>query len=86
MQEYINEIVFTRDDCGDELWDCVAQQLKLLCKAQQIATIYDDDNDIIVIKYSHSRAEYGSPLPEWLTPEEREEIYSYRASKEEKGI
>lgn len=76
----VNEIVFTRSDCGDELWYCVAEQLKLLCKAQYVATVYDDDNDIIVIKYSYKDEAYGTPLPEWLTPDEREKVYDIRAN------
>lgn len=80
----VNQIVFSRDTHGDNLWSVVAQQLEILMKNDEICTVYDDDTDIIVISFEHNERKefWGCTNPYWLTPEEVEWIERLRSEKE----
>ena len=69
-----NEIIFTREDFGDNLWNAVGEQLKLLIQANYICVVRDDDVGIIVIEFQEANQEYGCAYPYWLYPEEEETV------------
>lgn len=83
----INEIVFVKsvyNDDRDRMYDAIRDQIKILMEQEYVCTIYDDDLDIIVIKFEHNdRKDYwGCTNPYWLTPKEVEILESYRAKQE----
>lgn len=83
----VNEIVFCKsvyNDDRDRMYQAVLEQIKLLMEQEYICTIYDDDADIIVIKFEHDdRKEYwGCTNPYWLTPKEAEELERFRSETE----
>lgn len=47
----VNEIVLSREQHGDKLWEEVATILRILTKNEEICVVYDDDTDIIVIQH-----------------------------------
>lgn len=71
----VNEMVFTPEKYGGDkaaMWSDVASFLKMLLTNQCVATIQDDDVDIIVIRYEHDERfdVWGCKNPYWLTEEE----------------
>ena len=70
----MNEMVFSSEcyNNSDEMWRDVANFLRLLTKNEYIATVRDDDINIIVIEYEHNELcePWGCPNPVWLTEEE----------------
>ena len=83
----VNEIVFCKavyDNNRERMYNAVRDQIKLLMEQEYICTIYDDDVDIIVIRFEHNDKKdyWGCTNPYWLTPKEAEEIESYRARQQ----
>lgn len=68
--DYPSEIVFTKERCGEKLWDMVKQQLEILCSNDYIATIFEEETGIIVIRYSYADQTMGCKYPYWLTEDE----------------
>lgn len=76
-----NKIVFTKDEFGDELWNTVGEQVRLLLKAGYDIKIYDDEPafNIVVIEYNHATyKDYGNDRLEWVTDEEYDNILAAR--------
>ena len=71
-------IVLTSEAFGDKLWEAVSQQIKILVKSGYILQVYDDDIDIIVIKYAYKDEDLTSYRLEWLTDEEVDYIDDLR--------
>ena len=79
-----NEMVFTiepyRKPCGNDdealdlMWEDITRFLRVLARNDMVATVYDDDTDIIVVRYDYNDADMGGPMPFWLTPDEYEEM------------
>ena len=78
MDKRYEEIVLTEKDFGEELWDCVVGQIKLLIRAGYECEVYEEEKGIIVIHYNHDRNKaYGNETIYWLTPKEAEQIKNY---------
>ena len=81
----VSKLVLSREAFGDDLWNVVGEQLKILTREGYICVVYDDDIDIIVIQYEyrdkHDSIYYGLPQPVWLNEDEQEVIESYRDQK-----
>lgn len=82
-----NQIVLSREDFGDDLWNVVGQQLSILTRAGNICVVYDDDVDIVIIQYEHDDIHpkdnfgyYGVCNPIWLSYDEIQNIESERQS------
>lgn len=80
----VNEIVLSREQHGDRLWEEVANILRILTKNEEICVVYDDDVDVIVIQHEHKDKGFGGDYwgvvnPYWLEPEDVE----YLESREE---
>ena len=76
----------TIEEARDLMWRDIAKFLQLLSKQGNIAVVYDDDVDIIVIQYDHYESrgnEWGVPNPHWVNDEEFEEILISRDSNDE---
>ena len=78
-----NTIIFTEEECSEALWDCVGKQIKLLCKANYICTVREEEHGIVRIDFESARAEWGGLYPYWLYPEEEETII-YNDEREKK--
>lgn len=87
-KENVNEIVLSRDQHGDKLWEEVANILRILTKNEEICVVYDDDTDIIVIQHEHNdkkvsdRIYWGVTNPYWLNPEDVEYLENRDAEVE----
>lgn len=71
----VNEIVFTPekyDGDREAMWGDIMTFIKMLLTNQYVATIRDDDIDVIVIHYEHDERfdAWGVKNPYWLTEEE----------------
>ena len=76
-KENVNEIVLSRDQHGDKLWEEVANILRILTRNEEICVVYDDDTDIIVIQHEHNDKGsagmyWGVTNPYWLDPKDIE--------------
>lgn len=78
-----NTIIFTEEECGEALWGCVSKQIELLCKANYICTVAEEEHGIVRIDFESARAEWGGLYPYWLYPEEEETII-YNDEREKK--
>ena len=67
-------IVFTNEEFGDDLWNNVGEQLKLLAEARYICVVKEEEHGIVVIQFQHDRPEWGDAYPYWLYPEEEETV------------
>lgn len=80
------EIVLTRDNFGDKLWEKVATTIQLLIEGdyQCKVTCAEPAMGIVEIEYCYkSNVEWGGDYLEFLTDEEWEEIWSNRRYKRE---
>ena len=80
----VNQIVFSKTVWGDRLWEVVSKQLQILMENEEVCTIYDDDKDVIVIKFEHDeRKDYwGCTNPYWLTRKQVEWLESLNNTEE----
>lgn len=79
-------LVLTKEDFGSELWNAVAEQVKLLLQAGYDIKIRDDEPsfNIVVIEYNHATYKgFGNDRLEWVTEEELENIWAMRNYEEE---
>ena len=74
----VNCLVLTSDIFGNSLWDTVAKQIEILIKQGYQVQVYDDDVDIIVIRYAYRDEELTNYRLEWLTDEEVDYIDDLR--------
>ena len=78
MDKRYEEIVLTKENFGDDLWNQVSNVLCLLCKAGYECEVYEEEKGIIVIHYNHDRNKaYSNETIYWLTPKEAEQIKNY---------
>ena len=78
MNNY-EEIVFTIEDFGEDLWSEVAEFLRIATRAGYTCEVYEDDFDIIVVRYNYEKSkEFGNPTIEWVTPAELVVLDNYR--------
>lgn len=81
MKKY-DQIVLSREAWGDELYNVLGQTLKILLREGYECQIYDDDLDILVIKFNYSkRMGFGDPELMWLEEDEVDLINDYRAGE-----
>lgn len=61
-----------RDEALDLMWRDIGEFLAMLMRNNQIATIYKDEEGIIVIEYAHCERYdvWGIQNPQWITEEE----------------
>jgi hypothetical protein len=67
-------VVLTRDQFGEQLWEKVGEQLHLLIQAGYVCVVREDEFDIVTIEYQHGNYEYGYARPCWLYPKEEETV------------
>lgn len=85
---HFNTIVFAREsyhNSRDQMYQAVAQQLRLLMENNYVCKIYDDDVDIIVIEYEHDehKEPWGVTDLIWASPEEVEYLIDRRIEEQE---
>lgn len=82
--EDINEIVLTRDDHGDKLFEVMGETLKILTTSGYTCEVYADEPGlgIYVIKYDHKNPELTANELLWVDTE-KYYIGEYGADKEE---
>ena len=63
----------SKEEARDLMWKDISTFLAILLKNDNIAVIYEDEVDIIVIQYEHDeRIEaWGVANPHWITDDER---------------
>jgi len=83
--EDLNSITLTEDEFGseDKLYNALGNLLKILFRAGYKTEVYDDERNIIVIKFSHGNPEYEDPVCTWLTPDEYDEVMWNRENKKD---
>ena len=74
----VQSIVFSSDTLGDKLWETVAQQIKILTKSGYDVEIYEDEVDIVVIRFAYKDPEWAHYTLEWLDEDELSIIEEYR--------
>ena len=68
-----NELVLTRENFGDKLYNYLFAAVKMLLMARYELEIVEEEEGVIVIRYGWSRfLEYGNATLAWITPEARE--------------
>ena len=87
---HFNTIVFTREcynNDRDQLYQAVAQQLRLLMENNYVCKVYDDDVDIIVIEYEHDERKepWGVTDLVWASSEEVDYLINRRIEEQETG-
>ena len=73
MNRYEN-VVLTRDQFGEQLWEKVGEQLYLLIQAGYVCVVNEEEFGIVVIEYQHNNRTYGCAHPCWLYPQEEETV------------
>lgn len=78
MNNY-EEIVFAIEDFGEDLWSEVAEFLRIATRAGYECEVYEDDFDIIVVRYNYEKSKgFGNPTLEWVTQAEFVVLDNYR--------
>ena len=74
MSNRFETIVFTEEDCGDNLWNVIGQQLKILSDAGYVCIVKLEDIGIVVIEFQCDDPELGCAYPYWLYPKEEDTV------------
>ena len=84
MNKEYNELVLAEEEFGEDLWHTVGEAIKILCKANYECEVYEDERDIVVIRFNIcSKLHYGNNTIEWVSPEEIEMLYQMREDTKE---
>lgn len=62
----------SKDEARELMWKDICSFLTILLKNEQIATIHEEETDIIIIRYAHDESydAYGIQNPFWITEEQ----------------
>ena len=85
----INSVAFSLSNYKDpdDMWQDIAQFLRILTANRYIATVEHEDCGIYVIRYNHHPDRgFGNTIPMWVTFDESEIIYDYRTREEKDGL
>lgn len=85
----INSIAFSLSNYKDpdDMWQDIAQFLRVLTANGYIATVEYEDCGIYVIHYNyHPSRGFGNTIPMWVTFDESEIIYNYRTREEKDAL
>lgn len=77
MKRY-DEIALTEQVLGNELWDAVTLQLKVLTKAGYDVVVSEEAQGIIVLKFAPSDNRLGTCKPYFITEDELLELHTER--------
>ena len=73
MDNKYSEIVLSREEFEEDLWNEVGETLRILTTAGYECQVYDDDFEIIVIRFNYApRMGFGNETLEWLSETDRE--------------
>ena len=74
-----NQIVLAVEEFGEELWNEVGETLRILTTAGYECQVYDDDCEIIVIRFNYSPDRcYGNHTLEWVSDDDKELLNSLK--------
>ena len=79
----VHSLVFTEENCGDKLWKMVGEQIRLLCQADYVMTVKEEETGIVIIEYQHADRSFGLPYPYWLTEEDACQLSQNEEDEEE---
>lgn len=69
----------TVEEARNAMWNDVAVFLRMLTKNDNIAVVYDDDVDIIIVQYEHNNKadDWGGYNPQWIDEDEYDDFIAY---------
>lgn len=62
----------SEEEARELMWKDISIFLRILFRNNNVAVIYDDETDIIVIQYEHNEnvEAWGGAFPHWVTEDE----------------
>ena len=84
VKKNCESMTFTRSKYENEfeIWDSISLFIQMLMINDNICTIRDE-GEVIVVEYGHNECldYFGGPSPVWLEEDEQGLIYNYREEK-----
>ena len=84
VKKNCESMTFTRGKYENEfeMWDSISLFIQMLMINDNICTIRDE-GEVIVVEYGHNECldYFGGPSPVWLEEDEQELLYNYREEK-----
>ena len=85
MDNRYSEIVLSREEFEEDLWNEVGETLRILTTAGYECQVFDDDFEIIVIRFNYApKMGFGNETLEWLSEEARDFLEKDYFSDDEK--
>lgn len=67
------------EEARELMWKDISTFLQMLFRNDNIAVVYDDDTDIIIVQYGHNNKvdDWGGYNPHWIDEDEYDDFIEY---------